>query len=126
MKDAGVTPDDIGFILAHGTAVADEDVAEVNAWANALGSRVSSIPTSTITGSVGSLFAGAGALELAVTAMSLHKGAAPPSVGVSGASGACEMNLSTSEQPIEADYAVTGSFSVGGQSGACILRRYKP
>jgi len=79
-----------------------------------------------ITGSLGSLFAGAGGVELAAAARALHSRCVPPTVNFSAAAPDCGLALASTARPGDFEYAVSAAFSVGGQSGACVLRRIEP
>lgn len=126
MRDAGVTPDQVGLIVAHGTGVPGEDLCEARAWRAALGDSAAGIPAAAITGAVGSLFAGAGGVELAVAAMALHAQTVPPTPNHQVPADGCRLNFQAEPLRQAIEYAVTGAFSVGGQSGACVLRRTRP
>jgi minimal PKS chain-length factor (CLF/KS beta) len=79
-----------------------------------------------VTGATGSLFAGAGAVELAAAALALHHQTLPGSVNfATPADGAC-LALSSRPRGGTLTHAMSGAFSIGGQSGACVLRRYQP
>jgi len=126
LKDAGIGPDDVGLIVAHGTGVAGEDAAEAEAWAAALGQAVGSVPAVALTGTVGSLYAGAGGVETIVATMALHTQTVPPTVNFTAPSDGCSLNLGSQQRSGPFDYAVSGAFSVGGQSGAVVLKTYQP
>jgi 3-oxoacyl-[acyl-carrier-protein] synthase II len=126
MDDAGIAPGDVGLIVAHGTGVPDEDVCEARAWRAAFGEAVESVPTCAVTGSIGSLFAGAGGVECAVAAMALHRQILPPTVNHQAPAAECGLSFLAEPRPAELEYVVTGAFCVGGQSGACVLRRCQP
>ena len=123
IADAGITPDDVDLIVTHGTAVAKEDNHEATAWANALGDAVSKIPAVAVTGSVGSLYAGAGGVELAIAAMAVQRQMVPPSVNFAQAADGCRLQLSDKPVEKEINYVVTGAFGTGGQSAAAVLKR---
>ncbi len=126
VADAGISPEDIDMILAHGTAVAGEDAREVSAWGEALGDTAGKAAAFTLTGGIGSLFAGAGGIELAAAAMALHKQTVPPTVNFTEPMReAFPLNLSAEPRETQLNYAVTVAFTVGGQSGACVLKRYE-
>lgn len=125
LKDAGIGPDKIGLICAHGTGVASEDRAEVAEWRKALGAPADAIPAFAITGSTGSMFAGAAGVQLALAAMALQTQTVPPTVNLRRPASGCEMNFSAQSRTARMDYAVAGAFTVGGQSGACVLKRYE-
>jgi 3-oxoacyl-[acyl-carrier-protein] synthase II len=121
---AGIAADQVDLICAHGTGVPDEDRAESNSWHRALGERAGEIPAVAVTGSVGSLFAGGGAFELASAVLALHHQAVPPTANFSSLADGCRLNLADQARQGPLTHAVTGSFTVGGQSGAVVLRRY--
>ncbi len=123
MADAGIGPQDVDLVVTHGTAVPDEDRREVEAWSAALGQRAQEVHATSITGTIGSLFAGAGGVELAVAAMAVKNQTVPPTANLDECDRDCKLNFSDTARKADIEYAVTGSFSVGGQSGACVLRR---
>ena len=125
VTEAGIAPEDIGLVVAHGTGVPDEDACEVEAWVAALGSVARTVPVAAITGAIGSLFAGAGGVELATAAMALHTQTIPPTANFTAAEGD-GLNVSPEPRSAELRYVATGAFAVGGQSGACVLKRYQP
>jgi len=123
MADAGITPEQVGLIVLHGTGVPGEDVCEAAGWRAVLGDLAGTIPAVAVTGALGSLFAGAGGVELAVAAKALQTGTIPPTVNFEQAAPACELALGSAAREGDFEYAVSAAFSVGGQSGACVLRR---
>jgi 3-oxoacyl-[acyl-carrier-protein] synthase II len=125
LADAGIGPDDVDLIVAHGTGVADEDRIESAAWAKALGPAATKAPATAVTGATGSLFAGAGGVELAVAAIAVHSGKVPQTVNFRKPAEGCTLNLSTQTREAKIRHAVTGAFGIGGQSGACVLKRYE-
>jgi len=126
LGEAGIAAEDVGLVMAHGTGVPDEDVRESGAWGGALGECASGIPAATVTGAVGSLFAGAGGVSLAAAAMAVHTQTVPPTVNFHTAAEGCGLDLSDRPRKADIEFAVCGSFTVGGQSAACVLKRYTP
>jgi len=123
MDSAGVGPEDIDLVVAHGTGVPEEDRREAAAWRAALGAAADRVPVVAVTGAVGSLYAGAGGPELAVAAKAIREQVIPRSVNFARPADGCELNVSTKARAASIRHAVTGAFTVGGQSGACVLRR---
>jgi 3-oxoacyl-[acyl-carrier-protein] synthase II len=123
LKNAGITPGQVGLIMAHGTAVPGEDVAEAAAWKAALGESAARIPACALTGAVGSLYAGAGAASIAMAAMALQKQVVPPTINFASAAADCGLNLAGGPREAKFDYVVCGSFTIGGQSAACVLKK---
>jgi 3-oxoacyl-(acyl-carrier-protein) synthase len=123
LTDAGVGPEEVDLIVTHGTGVPGEDQAEADAWRAALGEAAGTIPAVAVTGGLGSLFAGAGGVELAVAALALRHQVIPPTVNHQSSAGGCELNFQSAPRAARIRNVVTGAFSVGGQSGSCVLRR---
>ncbi len=123
LRDANITADDVDMIVTHGTGVAAEDDLEAQAWAQVLGDRAGQAPAFAVTGSIGSLFAGAGGVELAAAAMALHTQTVPATCNFTSPAEQCRLNLSNKSRPCKADIAVSAAFAVGGQSAAVVLKR---
>ncbi len=126
LADAHLNAKDVDAIVTHGTAVPGEDRCEAEAWRRALGDVAAQLPATAVTGAIGSLFAGAGGVELAVAAMMLHTATVPPTVNFEAHAAGSRLNLTDQVRSAGLDVVVTGAFGTGGQSGACVLRRYEP
>ena len=126
LNDAGCRPEDVDLIVTHGTGVPGEDACEARAWAEALGQTAGTAAALAITGSIGSLFAGAGGAELAAAAMAVHTQTIPPTVNHTAPAEGCGLNFLSKPKQAEVNVAVSAAFSVGGQCGACVLRRVEP
>jgi 3-oxoacyl-[acyl-carrier-protein] synthase II len=123
LRNAGITPADVGVIVAHGTGVPGDDALEAAAWRAALGEQADNIPAVAVTGATGSLFAGAGATSVTLAALALHKGVVPPTANFTKPAAGCEgLNLSANPREIKATYALTAAFGTGGQSAAVVLK----
>ena len=82
MKDAGITPEDIVYINAHGTSTSLNDAAETAALKIALGDHAYKIPVSSLKSSIGHLLGAAGAVEAVATILALRDRIAPPTLGL--------------------------------------------
>ena len=125
VRDAGIDPEQIDLIVAHGTGVPAEDRCECEAWQQALGAAATRTPAVAVTGMIGSLFAGAGGVELATAAMALHTQTIPATVNFSTCEDGCGLRFSGEVRRGEMTYAVSAAFTIGGQSAACVLKRYE-
>jgi 3-oxoacyl-[acyl-carrier-protein] synthase II len=123
LADAGIAPADVDLVVAHGTGVPEEDLCEARAWREALGDAAGDTRFAAVTGAVGSLFAGAGGVQLATAAMAIRSQTVPPTVNFTVPAEGCELGLSDSSRSADIRYVLTGAFSVGGQSAACVLKR---
>ena len=123
LADADIAPEQVDLIVTHGTGVPGEDASEAAAWRGALGDTAANVPAFCITGAVGSLFAGAGGVELAVGAMALAQQAVPPTVNLDEPASGCELAFTRRRLDMEINYVVSGAFAIGGQAAACVLKR---
>jgi 3-oxoacyl-[acyl-carrier-protein] synthase II len=82
MKDAGLAPEQVGYVNAHGTATPHNDAAETLAIKSALGAHAMKTPVSSIKSMVGHTLGAAGAVEAAASVLTLSKGFLPPTVNL--------------------------------------------
>ena len=125
LASAEITPEQIDLIVAYGTGVPAEDATEVAEWNCALGPAAKTIPAVSMTGATGLMFAGMSGMQLAIAAKCLAEQTIPPTVNFDRPAKNCHMNLSSEPRSGKLEYVVTGAYTIGGQSGACVLRRHK-
>jgi 3-oxoacyl-[acyl-carrier-protein] synthase II len=122
LQDAGVSPDSIDHINAHGTATEQNDAAEYNAYARAFGQRLSEIPLTSVKGALGHCLCAAGALEAAVTCLSIARHAVPPTVGFAVTDPACPASVvHGGALAAHISTAISSSFAFGGNSSVVVL-----
>lgn len=122
IKTAGLTPDDIDAIFTYGTGVPGEDLAEAKAWQQALGEKAATVPAVSVTGAIGSLFAGAGGAQLGIAAKAISEQTLPPTVNFTAPAEGCALNLLAEPRKLKIKNILVGAHCVGGQSGACVLQ----
>jgi 3-oxoacyl-[acyl-carrier-protein] synthase II len=121
---AGVTPEQVDYVNAHGTATPQNDATEtaaLNRWA---GARAATLPVSSTKASIGHLLGAAGAVEAVVCLMTLREQWLPPEVALVAPDPACAFPII--RQPTEArvDVALSNSFGFGGANATLLLRRW--
>ena len=124
-SSAGLDPDQIGYVNAHGTGTPLNDVAEaaaINLWA---GSRAATLPVSSIKSSVGHLLGAAGAVEAAVCLMALQEQWLPPTPTVKRPDPIAAFPIVRRPTIACFEYAMTNSFGFGGANATLILRQWK-
>ena len=124
LNDAGVSPDDVDYINAHGTSTRLNDIMETTAVKRVFGYRAPKIPMSSQKSMVGHLIGASGALEAAATAISLQHGVIPPTINQSVRDPACDLDYvpnTAREQPLRT--ALSNSFGFGGQNASLVLAR---
>ncbi len=122
-QTAGVRPDQIDYLNAHGTGTVLNDASEaaaINRWA---GPHAPSLPVSSTKACIGHLLGAAGAVEAAICLMALQEQWIPPTTTLETPDPACRFQLI--RQPIEArlDWVMSNSFGFGGTNATLILRR---
>jgi 3-oxoacyl-[acyl-carrier-protein] synthase II len=123
-ESAGVRPEQIGYINAHGTGTPLNDSAEaaaINRWADGDAAR---IPVSSTKAGIGHLLGAAGAVEAVVCLMALREQWLPPMRAVEKPDEACAFPLVREPAQAELEYALTNSFGFGGANASLVLRRW--
>lgn len=124
LADAGVSPDAIDYVNAHGTATEQNDPAECAAYQRVFGDRLPDLPVSTVKGALGHCLCGAGGIEAAITALAVSRSMVPPTVGFAEADAACSIDPVPGEgRAAELRAALSCSFAFGGNSAALVMAR---
>ncbi len=123
LRDAGVSPEEVGHIQAHGLGTHLSDVAESRAIRNLFGES-SRVPVSAVKPAIGHISAASGAFGLAAAALTLSKGLVPPLANYSTPDEECPIEFVLGE-PLESskEIALVSSFGFGGQAGSLVLRK---
>lgn len=121
---AGVTPDDIDYINAHGTGTPLNDSSEAVAISEWAGPRAATLPVSSTKASVGHLLGGAGAVEAVICLMALREQWLPPQEIFESADPACRFPIVTRPQDARVNVILSNSFGFGGVNAALIFRRW--
>ena len=121
---AGLSPDKINYINAHGTGTPLNDSAEaaaINRWA---GDGAKNIPVSSTKASIGHLLGGAGSVEAVICLMALRGQWLPPMMTLQSPEPVCAFPLVRQPTDARVEYALTNSFGFGGANATLILRRW--
>ncbi|HZI91533.1 MAG TPA: beta-ketoacyl-ACP synthase II [Thermoleophilaceae bacterium] len=126
LADAGLGPDEIDYVNAHGTSTPLNDASETEALKRALGPRASELPISSLKSAIGHLLGAAGAVEATATVLSLQRGVAPPTLGWEERDEDCDLDyvaegarrLETNGRPLR---AISNSFGFGGHNAVLCL-----
>lgn len=124
IEDAGLTPDQIDYVNAHGTGTIANDISEAEALSRVFGNRSRELPVSSTKPIHGHTLGAAGAIELAVTIMALRDGIAPPTINWLGADPKIDLDPipdRAREMPIRA--ALSNSFAFGGINACLVVTR---
>jgi 3-oxoacyl-(acyl-carrier-protein) synthase len=124
LASAGITPDAIGAINAHGTATSANDPTECESIRMALGTAAATIPLASLKPYFGHLLGGSGAIETLAAVLSLEKGILPPVLNLDNpdeaAVGLCFTG--SAPVPLQRPCILKNSFGFGGNNGVLVLR----
>ncbi|MHC5908270.1 3-oxoacyl-ACP synthase, partial [Streptomyces sp. S6] len=118
LADAGASPADVGHVNAHGTSTPLNDLAEGRMLSRVL--TGDPLVTST-KGVTGHLLGAAGAVEAALTVLTLEEGVVPPTAGLSRLDPRLDIEVARSATPTRAELAVSNSFGFGGQNAVLVI-----
>lgn len=125
LRSAGVVPRDVAYINAHGTGTQQNDVTEARGIRLAFGRAANSVCVSASKSMLGHLVNASGSVELAITALALRDGFAPPTLNLTDPDPECDLDcipLVGRQQPLE--HAMKLSIAFGGHLAAVVLRRW--
>ena len=126
LADAGVAPEEVGYVNAHGTSTPVGDAGETRVLKLALGEALARrTPVSSTKGSTGHTLGASGAVEAVFTVLALEHGVLPPTVNYEIADPECDLDyIVEGPRKQQVDVAVSNSFGFGGHNTAVVLRRF--
>jgi len=126
IKDAKISPDDIGYVNAHGTSTPMGDSIETVALKHIFGERAKQVPISSTKSMTGHLLGGAGGLEAGISILALRDQILPPTINQEHPDPACDLDyVPNHSRRVEVTYAVSNSFGFGGTNASLIFRRWE-
>jgi 3-oxoacyl-[acyl-carrier-protein] synthase II len=126
LDDAGIAPEQVSYINAHGTSTPYNDRLETMAIKKAFGDHAYKIPISSTKSMTGHLLGGAGGLEAGITTMILHDQIIPPTTNLDNPDPDCDLDyVPNHARKAEVEYALSNSFGFGGTNAALLFKRYR-
>jgi 3-oxoacyl-[acyl-carrier-protein] synthase II len=124
MKDAGLNPEDIDYINAHGTSTPAGDVAETQAVKAALGDAAKSVAVSSTKSMIGHLLGAAGGVEAVFSVLAIRDQVAPPTINLDNPDPECDLDyVPHTARQMKLDVAMSNSFGFGGTNGTVIFKK---
>ncbi len=125
LKDAKLSPNDIGYVNAHGTSTPIGDVIETRALKRVFGDRAKRVPISSTKSMTGHLLGGAGGLEAGISVLALGDQTLPPTINLENPDPECDLDyVPNHARKASVEYALSNSFGFGGTNAALIFRRW--
>ena len=124
LRNAGVNPDQVGYLNAHGTSTPLGDLNESNAIKAALGDHAKKIVVNSTKSMTGHLLGGAGGIESVFTVLALHHQKSPPTMNIFNQDPECDLDYcANTARDMRIDVAVKNNFGFGGTNGSLVFKR---
>jgi 3-oxoacyl-[acyl-carrier-protein] synthase II len=122
MREAGITPDDVSDISAHGTGTAANDKVETLAVKKVFGKRAYNVPMSSIKSMIGHTMGAASALEAVACALAIRHGVVPPTINYRDPDPLCDLDyVPNVARELHVKVALSNAFAFGGNCSTLIL-----
>jgi 3-oxoacyl-[acyl-carrier-protein] synthase II len=124
MNYAGINPDQVHYVNAHGTSTPVGDVAEVKGIKRTIGDHASKLVVNSTKSMTGHLLGGAGGLESVFTVLAIHNQISPPTINIFNQDPECDLDFcANTAREMKIDYAVKNSFGFGGTNGTLVFAK---
>ncbi|WP_044195382.1 beta-ketoacyl-ACP synthase II [Oscillatoria acuminata] len=126
LKDAGLSPEQVSYINAHGTSTAANDKTETNAIKNALGDHAYKIAVSSTKSMTGHLLGGSGGIEAVATVMAVAHDKVPPTINLENPDPECDLDyVPHHSRDCPVNVALSNSFGFGGHNVTLAFAKYQ-
>ncbi len=125
LEDAGINPEEVDYINAHGTSTPAGDVAETNAVKKAFGDHAYKLAVSSTKSMTGHMLGAAGGAEALFTVLAIRDQVMPPTINLDNPDEQCDLDyVPHTARETEINAAMSNSFGFGGTNGTLVFRRY--
>ena len=125
-KSAGVRPDQVSYINAHGTSTPHGDKVETIAIKRSFGEHARKLAVSSTKSMTGHLLGAAGGLEAGITVLAVYNQLAPPTINLDAPDPECDLDyVPNVKRTLAIEYALSNSFGFGGTNAALLFQRYE-
>jgi 3-oxoacyl-[acyl-carrier-protein] synthase II len=126
LRDAGVRPEQVSYINAHGTSTPFNDKTESLAIKKVFGEHAYKLAVSSTKSMTGHLLGGAGGVEAAISTLALYYQSVPPTINYETQDPDCDLDyVPNQSRKMKVDYALSNSFGFGGTNAALLMKRYE-
>ena len=126
LADAGILPEQVQYINAHGTSTPYNDRLETLAIKKVFGEHAAKLAVSSTKSMTGHLLGGAGGLEAGITVLALRDQILPPTINLENPDPDCDLDyVPNQSRPAAVEYALSNSFGFGGTNAALLFKRYQ-
>jgi 3-oxoacyl-[acyl-carrier-protein] synthase II len=126
MRDAGLSPEAIGYVNAHGTSTQLGDLAETTAIKRAFGDSAKKVAVSSTKSTTGHMVGAAGGVEAIFTILALHEQVIPPTINLDNQDPACDLDYTPNvARQTKLEVGLSNSFGFGGTNGSVAFKRLR-
>ncbi len=126
LSDAGVAPESVDYINAHGTSTPLGDLAETRAMKAVFGPHAGKLQISSTKSQMGHLLGASGGVELIASVLALHRGVLPPTINLDHPDEGCDLDyIPNVAREARVDTVMSNSFGFGGHNASLLVRRYR-
>jgi 3-oxoacyl-[acyl-carrier-protein] synthase II len=124
LRNAGLNPEDIGYVNAHGTSTPQGDIAETQALKRSFSEHAKKLAVSSNKSMIGHLLGAAGGVEAVMTALSVYHQVIPPTINLHDQDPECDLDfVPQTARDADINAALSNSFGFGGTNGTVVFRR---
>jgi 3-oxoacyl-[acyl-carrier-protein] synthase II len=126
LESAGIRPEQVGYINAHGTSTPQGDKLETVAIKRCFGDHARTLVVSSTKSMTGHLLGAAGGLEAGITALAVHHQVVPPTINLDDPDPECDLDyVPNAKRAVSIEYALSNSFGFGGTNAALLFKRHE-
>ena len=126
LRDAGLNPESVDYINAHGTSTPAGDIGETQAMKSALGNHAYKAAVSSTKSMIGHMLGAAGGIEAVLTTLSIQNQIAPPTINLENQDPECDLDyVPNTAREMKIEVAMSNSFGFGGTNGTLVFKRFK-
>ena len=126
IRKAGIRPDEVDYINAHGTSTPFNDKLETLAIKNCFGEHARTLAISSTKSMTGHLLGGAGGLEAGISALAVHEQIVPPTINLDNPDPECDLDyVPHTSRRMRIKYALSNSFGFGGTNAALLFKKFE-
>ncbi len=127
LTDAGIRPDEVDYINAHGTSTPPNDRIETYAIKKLFGEHAKKLAVSSTKSMIGHLLGAAGAVEAGISSLVVERGIIPPTINYENPDPDCDLDYVPNQvRRQDVRYALSNSFGFGGTNASLLFKRYEP
>jgi 3-oxoacyl-[acyl-carrier-protein] synthase II len=124
LADAGLNPEQVDYVNAHGTSTPAGDIAETNAIKTTFGSDANKLAVSSTKSMIGHLLGAAGGVEAVFSVMAIRDQVAPPTINLENPDEGCDLDyVPNTAREMKIDVSLSNSFGFGGTNGTLVFKK---